>query len=75
MLMACKSKKFPFLQCNSSKSINIENTYRHQDSDFDGMRKFADVTTRLEILKRDIEIEEINKYAAGRAYDVKKKEI
>lgn len=39
------------------------------------MKKFADISTRLEILKRNIEIEEIKKYAADRAYDVKKKEI
>lgn len=38
------------------------------------MRNFADVSTRLEILKRDIEIEEIKKYVADRTDDVKKKE-
>lgn len=39
------------------------------------MRKLADVTARLEIIKRDIIIEEIKKYLADRTYDVKKKEI
>ena len=39
------------------------------------MRNFADVSTRLEILKRDIEIEEVKKYVADRIYDVKKQEI
>ena len=39
------------------------------------MRKFADISTRLEILKRDIEIEEIKKYVADRTDDAKKKEI
>ena len=39
------------------------------------MRKLADVTARLEIIKRDIIFEDINKYVADRTYDVKKKEI
>jgi|GEM_PF-2312151 len=39
------------------------------------MRNFADVSTRLEILKRYVEIEEVKKYVADRTYDVKKKGI
>lgn len=76
MLIVCKYiKNIVSCSVNSSKFINNENPYQHQNSDFDGIWKFADVSTRLEILKRDIEIEEVKKYVADRIYDVKKKEI